>query len=68
MPFWPHPHDSKTQIVAVAFKDAERKLTEPMKKAGVQLTLLPNRIRISVSTYNTMNDVDRLLEALPASA
>lgn len=59
------PPDSKTQIVAVAMKDAEKKLTERMKKADVQLTLLTNRIRISVSTFNTMNDVDRLLGALP---
>ena len=59
------PPDSKTQIVAVALKDAESRLAERMKKADVQLTLLTNRIRISVSTFNTMNDVDRLLGALP---
>jgi len=61
------PQNSKTQIVAAAFKNAESQLSDRMKKAGVQLTLLPNRIRISVSTYNTMNDVDRLLGALPSS-
>lgn len=61
------PPNSKTQIVAVAMKDAERRLAERLKKADVQLTLLPNRIRISISTFNTMNDVDRLLGALPAS-
>lgn len=60
------PEGSRTQVVAVAMKDAERKLAERMKKADVQLTLLTNRIRISVSTFNTMNDVDRLLGALPA--
>jgi selenocysteine lyase/cysteine desulfurase len=61
------PQGSKTQVVAVAMKDAEKKLAERLKKADVQLTLLSNRIRISVSTFNTMNDVDRLLGALPAS-
>jgi len=61
------PRDSRTQVVAVAMKDAERKLADRLKKADVQLTLLPNRLRISVSIYNTMNDVDRLLGALPAS-
>jgi selenocysteine lyase/cysteine desulfurase len=61
------PEDSKTQIVAAAFKNADAKLTNRLKKAGVQLTILPNRIRISVSTYNTMNDIDRLLGALPAA-
>lgn len=61
------PQNSKTQVVAVAMKDAERKLAQRLKKADVQLTLLQNRIRISVSTFNTMNDVDRLLGALPVS-
>ena len=61
------PRDSRTQIVAVAMKDAESKLADRLKKADVQLTLLPNRLRISVSTYNSMNDVDRLLGALPAA-
>ncbi len=61
------PPDSRTQVVAVAMKDAEKKLAGRMRKADVQLTLLANRIRISVSTYNSMNDVDRLLGALPAS-
>jgi selenocysteine lyase/cysteine desulfurase len=60
------PENSTTPIVSAAFKNAQGELTDRLKKAGVELTILPNRIRISVSTFNTMNDIDRLLGALPA--
>jgi selenocysteine lyase/cysteine desulfurase len=62
------PPDSKTQIVAFAVKDAPARLGPPLTKAGVRVTLLPNRMRIAVSVFNDMNDIDRLLAALPARA
>jgi selenocysteine lyase/cysteine desulfurase len=61
------PLDSKTPLVAFALKDARAKLAEPLKAAKVHITTAQNRFRVSVSVFNDMNDIDRLLEALPKS-
>jgi selenocysteine lyase/cysteine desulfurase len=61
------PLDSKTPLVAFALKDARAKLAEPLKTANVRITTSQNRFRVSVSIFNDMNDIDRLLEALPKS-
>jgi selenocysteine lyase/cysteine desulfurase len=61
------PLNSKTPLVAFALKDARAKLAEPMKTANVRITTAQNRFRVSVSLFNDMNDIDRLLEALPKS-
>jgi selenocysteine lyase/cysteine desulfurase len=61
------PLNSKTPLVAFALKDARAKLAEPMKAANVRITTAQNRFRVSVSLFNDMNDIDRLLEALPKS-
>ena len=62
------PLDSTSQIVAFSFKAAKRRLTERLADAGVRITLLQNRLRVSVAIFNDMNDVDRLLESLPRQA
>ena len=62
------PIDSRTQIVTFAYKDALAKLSEPLDRARVKVTLLPNRMRVAVSLFNDMNHVDRLLDALPRRA
>jgi selenocysteine lyase/cysteine desulfurase len=61
------PLDSRTQLVAFALKDARAKLSEPLKKAGVTITVSANRFRVSLAAFNDANDIDRLLSALPAS-
>jgi selenocysteine lyase/cysteine desulfurase len=61
------PLDSKTSLVAFALKDARRKLPAMLDKAGVRITVSQNRFRPSISIFNDMNDIDRLLAALPAS-
>jgi selenocysteine lyase/cysteine desulfurase len=61
------PLDSKTQLVAFALKDARAKLSEPMKAADIRMTISANRFRVSLAVFNDMNDVDRLLAALPKS-
>ena len=61
------PLDSRTQLVAFALKDARAKLSEPLKKAGVTITVSSNRFRVSLAAFNDANDVDRLLSALPAT-
>ena len=59
------PLDSRTPLVAFALKDARAKLAEPLKKAGVTITVSQNRFRVSLAAFNDANDVDRLLSALP---
>lgn len=59
------PLDSRTPLVAFALRDARAKLRDPLAKAGVRITASQNRFRASISVFNDMNDVDRLLAALP---
>jgi selenocysteine lyase/cysteine desulfurase len=61
------PADSKTPLVAFALKDARRRLPAILDKAGVRITVSQNRFRPSISIFNDMNDIDRLLAALPKS-
>jgi selenocysteine lyase/cysteine desulfurase len=61
------PLDSKTPLVAFALQDARTKLAAPLKAANIRITTSQNRFRVSISVFNDMNDIDRLLEALPKS-
>jgi selenocysteine lyase/cysteine desulfurase len=61
------PQGSRTPLVAFALKDARRKLPSILDAAGVKITVSQNRFRASLSVFNDMNDVDRLLAALPKS-
>jgi selenocysteine lyase/cysteine desulfurase len=61
------PAGSRTPLVAFALKDARKKLPELLNKADVKITVSQHRFRVSVSVFNDMNDIDRLLAALPAS-
>jgi selenocysteine lyase/cysteine desulfurase len=61
------PQGTKTPLVAFALKDARRKLPPVLEKAGVRITVSQHRFRPSMSIFNDMNDVDRLLAALPKS-
>lgn len=59
------PSDSTTPLVAFAMKDARAKLGDLLKDNDVRITVSANRFRVSVSLFNDMNDIDRLLEVLP---
>ncbi|WP_349313450.1 aminotransferase class V-fold PLP-dependent enzyme [Brevundimonas subvibrioides] len=61
------PLDSRTALVAFALKDARPKLADRLAAAQVRITVSQHRFRVSLAVFNDMNDVDRLLEALPAS-
>lgn len=61
------PLDSKTPLVAFALQDARTKLADSLKAANIRITTSQNRFRVSISIFNDMNDIDRLLEALPKS-
>jgi selenocysteine lyase/cysteine desulfurase len=59
------PLGTRTPLVAFALKDAPAKLNPLLKKADVRMTVSRERFRASLSVFNDMNDVDRMLEALP---
>ncbi len=61
------PLGTRTPLVTFALKDARKKLPELLNKANVKITVSQHRFRASMSVFNDMNDVDRLLAALPAS-
>ena len=59
------PLTSRSPLVAFALKDAKAKLHELLGQRQVAIALAPDRFRISVAAFNDMNDVDRLLWAIP---
>jgi selenocysteine lyase/cysteine desulfurase len=59
------PLESRTPMVAFVLKDARAKLGDLLARNGVRMTVSANRFRISLSVFNDMNDVDRLLAVLP---
>ncbi len=62
------PLGTRTPLVAFALKDARAKLSPALAKADIRMTVSQNRFRASISVFNDMNDIDRLLSALPTTA
>jgi selenocysteine lyase/cysteine desulfurase len=60
------PAGTRSPIVAFAWKDAAS-LAPRFQQAGVAVTLVANRIRVSPSVFNDLNDVDRFLGVLGAA-
>jgi selenocysteine lyase/cysteine desulfurase len=58
------PPETRTPLVACLYPDARKRLTPRLKDARVRMTLAANRFRVSVSVFNTMQDIDRLLAVL----
>ena len=58
------PPHSATPLVACLLADARKVLTSRLKEAKLRMTLAQNRFRVSVSVFNTMQDIDRLLSTL----
>ena len=58
------PADSTGPLVAFAKKDARSLHAQKLRDAKVEATLATNRLRVSVSVFNTRADINRLLEAL----
>ena len=49
-----------------ALAQARRRLAEPLAKAGVRVNMLhDNHVRVSPSVHNDMQDIERLIAALP---
>lgn len=61
------PEDSRAPILTCALENA-RALAPALAEAGVQISLGRNRFRVTPSVYNDMDDMERLLAALPRAA
>jgi selenocysteine lyase/cysteine desulfurase len=59
------PSESRTPLVTCVLQGARERLSAPLKAAKVQITVSRNRFRVSPSVFNTMDDIERLLAALP---
>ncbi len=57
------PVESTSPIVSFAVKDAA-KLKPKLDAAGINIQVYDNRIRISPSVYNDMEDINKLIKAL----
>jgi selenocysteine lyase/cysteine desulfurase len=58
------PKESSSPIVSFAFKDAATVLKPRLDAAQINIQLYENRLRISPSFYNDMDDIEKLLRAL----
>ncbi|MBT6036994.1 MAG: aminotransferase class V-fold PLP-dependent enzyme [Kordiimonadaceae bacterium] len=58
------PKDSNGPIVVGKMPDAAKILRPRLDAAKIQISLYPDRFRISPSVFNDMDDIDRLLGAL----
>lgn len=61
------PKDTTGPIVAFSYKDAAARLDPVLKAERIKISTYDNRIRISPSVYNDMDDVERLLKAVSRS-
>ncbi|TNE66583.1 MAG: aminotransferase class V-fold PLP-dependent enzyme [Alphaproteobacteria bacterium] len=60
------PMESRTPMVTCVYENARAALSPKFKEAGISLSVSQNRFRASMSVFNTMDDMDRLLAALDA--
>jgi len=58
------PPETRTPLVTCLFPDARKKLGPRLKEAKIHVTLGANRFRVSVSVFNSMQDIDKLLAVL----
>ena len=59
------PRESRSPLLTCAMEGAHERLSEPLQRAGVTITLSRNRFRVCPSFFNTADDIERLLDALP---
>lgn len=58
------PEDSTGPLIAFAYENARARLGPRLREAGVEISLSQHRFRVSPSVFNTMDDIEMLLEAL----
>jgi len=62
------PVESTSPLVACLFPDARARLGPRLKEEKIRMTVAPNHFRISVSVFNSQEDLDRLLSVLGRAA
>lgn len=58
------PAESQTPMVACLAQNARETVGPRLKEAGIRISVSRNRFRASVSVFNDMDDIDKLLAAL----
>jgi selenocysteine lyase/cysteine desulfurase len=58
------PSASRGPSVAFAYEGARDRFGKPLEEAGIAVTCSRNRIRISVSVYNDMQDIEKVMGVL----
>lgn len=58
------PLSGTAPIVSFIMKDARGKLGDKLDSAGVKISTYSDRFRISPTWFNTMNDIDRVIEVI----
>ncbi|HXR94479.1 MAG TPA: aminotransferase class V-fold PLP-dependent enzyme [Rhizomicrobium sp.] len=58
------PKETTGPVVAFTYKDAAKRLDPLLKAERITISTYDNRIRISPSVYNDMDDIERLLKAV----
>ena len=58
------PKGSRSPIVAFAYRDADKRFAQRLREAKIRISVYENRIRISPSVHNTMDDIDHLISVL----
>ena len=58
------PRNATGPVVSFAYKDAAARLDPLLKAERIQISTYDNRIRVSPSVYNDMDDIERLLKAV----
>ncbi|WP_235904127.1 aminotransferase class V-fold PLP-dependent enzyme [Sphingomonas carotinifaciens] len=58
------PPEARTPIVTCIYPDARKKLKTKLDAAKIRMTVGDNRFRATVSVFNDMNDIDKLLATL----
>ncbi|GFE74553.1 aminotransferase class V-fold PLP-dependent enzyme [Novosphingobium sp. TCA1] len=59
------PRDCRSPLLTCVLPDAYKRLSDPLNRAGMAITLSRNRFRICPSWFNSMDDIERLIAALP---
>ncbi|MGE4302920.1 MAG: aminotransferase class V-fold PLP-dependent enzyme [Novosphingobium sp.] len=59
------PQDCRSPLFTCVLPDAYKRLSEPLDRAGIGITLSRNRFRVCPSWFNSMDDIEHLIDALP---
>ncbi|WP_041558422.1 aminotransferase class V-fold PLP-dependent enzyme [Novosphingobium sp. PP1Y] len=59
------PPECRSPLFTCVLQDAYKRLSEPLEQAGLHITLSRNRFRVCPSWFNSMDDIERLIDALP---